>query len=254
MPNIILIGANGKMGHMISELAGSQIIAGIDKLNTTKSFDYPVYEESKDIPTDILNKAQVIIDFSNVNNINSTINFDETAKKPLIIGTTGLTENNLADIIKLSKEVPVLVSSNMSIGINAIVSDIIPFIKTLGPSFDIEIVEKHHNKKVDAPSGTALLIADSIKEGTGIDYEYVFDRSNKHEARNSNEIGISAVRGGTIPGEHTIILAGNDEVIEIKHTAFSRKIFAEGALRAAKWIADQKPGFYNMQDVLGENE
>lgn len=248
MAKILLCGANGRMGHMISELAQDQIVCGYDKFNTQKSFNYPVFDSLSSIPEDLLKEIDVLVDFSNVKSFLDVLAYAYDNKKALVSGTTGLSETDLEKAKEDSKEIPILISSNMSIGINSLVPTIVSLVQNLGPDFDIEIIEKHHNKKLDAPSGTALLFADAINNND--DYKYVFERESKRAERQKNEIGISSIRGGTIPGEHSIILAGNDEVIEIKHTAYSRKIFAQGAIKAADWIIDQKPGFYTYQDIL----
>ena len=172
-------------------------------------------------------------------------------KIPVVLCTTGLSEEQLVAVQKASEQTAVLKSANMSVGINLLLKLLKDAAKVLAPAgYDMELVEKHHNQKVDAPSGTALALADSMNEALGQEYTYVYDRSQKREKRNTKEIGISAVRGGTIVGEHEVLFAGIDEVIEFKHTAYSRSVFGKGALEAAKFLAGKKPGMYDMSDVI----
>lgn len=249
MVRIIMNGCCGHMGQVISGLvaadANAEIVAGIDPAG--KELDYPVFTSAKDCDVE----ADVMIDFSSFKAVDSVIDYCTEKKLPLVECTTGLTPEQLAHLQEMSKEVAVLRSANMSMGINTLLKLVADAAKILAPAgFDMEIVEKHHNLKKDAPSGTALALADSINEACDNAYTYVYDRSERHEARDAKEIGISAVRGGTIVGEHEIIFAGTDEVIEFKHTAYSKSIFGKGAVEAAKFLAGKPAGMYGMQDVI----
>lgn len=255
MVRIIMIGCNGKMGRVISELAAAdeqtEIVAGID-FNTTKYFDYPVFES----PVQCTVEADVIIDFSSTQRFAERLAMSVEKKLPIVLCTTGLSEEQFAQVKEASKKVPVLRSANMSLGVNTLFKLVAAAAKVFAEAnFDIEIVERHHNQKVDAPSGTALAIADAIngalKEAVDEEYAYRFDRSQERKPREKKEIGISAVRGGTIVGEHEVIFAGTDEVVEIRHTAYSKAIFGNGALQAAKFLAGKPAGMYTMSDVIG---
>ena len=250
MTNIILNGCNGRMGKMITELAQNyddlKIVAGVD-LYKTGNEPFPCYANISEVKEE----ADVIIDFSNVKAVDEVMAYAEEKKEGLVLCTTGLSDEQIEKVKSLSEKVPVLRSGNMSLGINTVMkvlNEISP--KLLSAGFDADIVEKHHNKKLDAPSGTALMLADSINEAVSDDYEYVFSRHERRMERPSKEIGISAVRGGTIVGEHEVIFAGPDEIIEIKHTALSRGVFANGALNAALFIDGKNPGLYTMSDVV----
>ena len=253
MINIIMHGCNGKMGQVITGLAANDdnvaIVAGVD-INTEANNGYPVFKSIKECDVN----ADVIIDFSATACMDDLFEYCGEKKIPVVVCTTGLSEEQMDKLTETSKKVAVLKSANMSLGINTI-CDVLTSISALlsDAGFDIEIVEKHHNKKVDAPSGTALALADTINEATDNKFEYVYDRSTKRESRGANELGISAVRGGTIVGEHEIIFAGTDEVIEIKHTAYSKAIFAKGAIEAARFLAGKPAGLYNMKDVISRN-
>lgn len=246
---ILLVGASGKMGRMIAELVPDEIVCGVDQIEDENE-KFKIYSSFNQIPADLIKEVNVIVDFSNQKGFKNTIDFASEHKIPLVVGTTGLTEDDYK-LAEAEKDViPILLSTNMSVGINAILKNIAGFINDLGDNFDIEIVEKHHNQKVDAPSGTALTMAETINTSTGKNLKNVYDRSNVRKPRDKDEIGIVSVRAGTLPGEHSIIIAGIDEVIEVKHTAYSRKIFANGAIRAADWIISQPPGLYTYQDIL----
>lgn len=195
-----------------------------------------------------------MIDFSNAKAADAVLDYCVEKNLPLVFCTTGLSEEQLKKADEASKRIPVLKSANMSLGINVLFDLLKQAVKVFAPAgYDIEIVEKHHNQKLDAPSGTALALADAMNDAMDQAYEYVYDRSRERKKREKNEIGISAVRGGTIVGEHEIIFAGKDEVIEIKHTAYSRAVFGKGAVEAAKYIQDKKAGYYDMQDVVAGN-
>ena len=250
MVGVILHGCNGRMGQMLSELISKdeemKVVAGIEPSGEAKN-DYPVYKSFDELKE----TADVIIDFSTASAIDSLLDYCEKTHTPLVLCSTGLSEAQLGRVERLAKVSAVLVSANMSLGINVLLKLLKNVTKTLyGNGFDIEIVEKHHNQKLDAPSGTALALADVMKEELD-DISYNLDRSKVRKKRERNEIGISAVRGGTIVGEHEVIFAGTDEVIEIKHTAYSRAIFAKGAMSAAKFLKGKSAGKYNMSDVIG---
>ena len=250
MTNIIMNGCNGRMGRMITDIANKdtdvQIVAGIDAYDKVAN-DYPVLTNIFDCNVD----ADVIIDFSTASAIDDLLKYAVEKKIPVVLCTTGLTSEQLYNVQKASEKVAILKSANMSLGINTLMKILKVETEVLANrGYDIEIVEKHHNQKLDAPSGTALALADCINQVLKNEYDYTYDRSSRREKRPEKEIGISAVRGGTIVGEHEVIYAGIDEVIEIKHTAYSRAVFAKGAVDAAKYLASKETGMYNMADVL----
>ena len=250
MVGVILHGCNGRMGQMLSELISKdeemKVVAGIEPSGEAKN-DYPVYKSFDELKE----TADVIIDFSTASAIDSLLDYCEKTHTPLVLCSTGLSEAQLGRVERLAKVSAVLVSANMSLGINVLLKLLKSVTGTLyGNGFDIEIVEKHHNQKLDAPSGTALALADVMKDELD-DISYNLDRTKVRKKRERNEIGISAVRGGTIVGEHEVIFAGTDEVIEIKHTAYSRAIFAKGAMSAAKFLKGKNAGKYSMSDVIG---
>lgn len=250
MTRVIMHGCNGKMGQVITGIVAqdeqSQIVAGID-VNTEIQNSYPVFSSIEDCNVE----ADVIIDFSTAKAVDGLLDYAVKTKIPVVLCTTGLSEEQLAKVEEAAKQVAVLKSANMSLGINTIMKLLQQAAAVFAPAgYDIEIVERHHNQKLDAPSGTAIALADSINEAMGNQYEYVYDRSDRRQKRDAKELGISAVRGGTIVGEHEIIFAGTDEVIEIKHTAYSKAIFAKGAVEAGKFLAGKPAGLYNMSDVI----
>lgn len=250
MVEVILHGCNGRMGQMLSGLIAEdeemKVVAGIEPSGEAKN-DYPVYKSFDELKE----TADVIIDFSTASAIDSLLDYCEKTHTPLVLCSTGLSEAQLDRVENLANESAVLVSANMSLGINVLLKLLKSVTGTLyGNGFDIEIVEKHHNQKLDAPSGTALALADVMKDELD-DISYNLDRTKVRKKRERNEIGISAVRGGTIVGEHEVIFAGTDEVIEIKHTAYSRAIFAKGAMSAAKFLSGKSAGKYSMSDVIG---
>ena len=250
MVEVILHGCNGRMGQMLSELISKdeemKVVAGIEPSGEAKN-DYPVYKSFDELKE----TADVIIDFSTASAIDGLLDYCEKTHTPLVLCSTGLSEAQLGRVERLAKVSAVLVSANMSLGINVLLKLLKNVTKTLYENgFDIEIVEKHHNQKLDAPSGTALALADVMKEELE-DISYNLNRTEVRKKRERNEIGISAVRGGTIVGEHEVIFAGTDEVIEIKHTAYSRAIFAKGAMSAAKFLSGKSAGKYSMSDVIG---
>jgi len=242
-------GALGRMGRVITGLAEADrdavIVAGVDVAEGTAG--YPIYHSLAEVKEE----ADVIIDFSTAKIVDSLL--DTAAEKglPVVLCTTGLNEAQLEKVRETSGRIPILKSANMSLGINTLTGLLKDATKVFGGAgFDIEIVERHHNQKLDAPSGTAIMLADAINDAAGGKYEYIYDRSQRREKRDKKELGISAVRGGTIPGTHEIIFAGPDEVIELRHVAYSRSIFGNGALSAAKYLAGRKPGLYDMNDVI----
>ena len=248
MLNIILTGSSGAMGkclvEMIEESSDMQISAGVDR-SINDQYSFPQFTSFTDEV-----KGDVIIDFSHFSVVPALLDFSEKSGIPAVICTTGLTEDIITRIDDVSKKTALFRSGNMSLGINLLIDLVKKAASVLQGSFDMEIIEKHHNKKVDAPSGTAKMIANAMKEAVESDPRFVYGRAGNEAKREQNEIGIHAVRGGTIVGEHDVIFAGIDEVIEIKHTAASKKVFAQGALEAARFMAGRTPGLYDMNDIL----
>ncbi|MBS5131967.1 MAG: 4-hydroxy-tetrahydrodipicolinate reductase [Lachnospiraceae bacterium] len=250
MVRAIMHGCNGKMGQVISGLAKAdeqiEIVAGIDRYMGITN-DYPVFDSIEKCDVE----ADVVIDFSNAAAVDALLKYCVEKALPVVLCTTGLSEEQLAKVEEAAGKTAVLKSANMSLGINLLMKLLQDAAKVLGPAgYDIELVEKHHNQKVDAPSGTALALADSINEALDQEYTYVYDRSQVRQKRDQKEIGISAVRGGTIVGDHEVIFAGVDEVIEFKHTAYSKSVFGKGAVEAAKFLAGKPAGRYDMSDVI----
>lgn len=250
MIKAMMHGCNGRMGQMISNLVKDDdritIAAGVDTF-TGIANDYSVFETIDKCDVDV----DVVIDFSNASAVDGVLDYCAEKKIPLVFCTTGLSEEQLARVQEVSAQTAVLKSANMSMGINLLMKLLKDAAKVLATAgYDIELVEKHHNQKLDAPSGTALALADSINEAMDGAYEYVYDRSQVRKKREKKEIGISAVRGGTIVGEHEVLFAGVDEVIEFKHTAYSRSVFGKGAVEAAKFLAGKPAGLYDMSDVI----
>ncbi len=251
MVRIIMRGCNGKMGRNITDLVKAdpevEIVAGVD-LYTGVPNDYPVYKAMADIKEE----ADAVIDFASPDMLDDLLAYGTEKNVPLVLCTTGYSEEELAKINEASKKVAILRSANMSMGINTMMKVLETVSAVLADAgFDIEIVEKHHNQKLDAPSGTALALADTINSCLSEEYDYTYDRSTKREKRPKKEIGLSAVRGGTIVGEHEIIFAGTDEVLEFKHTAYSKAIFGKGAIQAAKFLKGKEAGMYDMKQVIG---
>ena len=253
MTGILLSGCNGKMGKAVTksvaESADCEIVGGIDIFNEALN-DYPVFSTPASITNDITEKADVIIDFSNPAALSGLLEYAVKNSIPAVISTTGLSDAQINLIKDASKKIPVFFSANMSLGVNLVCELAKKAANVLGDAFDIEIIEMHHNQKIDAPSGTALMIADSIKEELDDDVKYEYDRHSKREKRTKKEIGIHAVRGGTITGEHQVIFAGLDEIITISHSARSKELFATGAISAAKFICGKPAGLYKMADML----
>ena len=251
MVKIIMHGCNGHMGQVISDIVekdpDAEIVAGIDIADQGKN-SYPVFTDIDACQVE----ADAIIDFSSAKATDKLLEYSAARQIPVVLCSTGLSQEQLAKVEETSRKVAVLKSANMSLGINTLLKLVQDAARVLAAAgFDMEIVEKHHRLKLDAPSGTALALADSINEAMENQYHYVYDRSQKREKRDDKEIGISAVRGGTIVGEHEIIFAGQDEVIEFKHTAYSKAIFGKGAVEAAKFLAGKPAGRYDMSDVIG---
>ena len=254
MINVIMHGCNGKMGQVITGILKddtvAKIVAGVDLYDDGHN-DYPVFSRIKECNV----KADVIIDFCNAKAVDDLLDYALDTQTPVVLCTTGLDERQLARVSEASEKVAILRSANMSLGVNVIIKQLKEFARTLAPAgFDIEIVEKHHNLKVDAPSGTAIALADSINEAMDGEYEYIYDRSQRREKRDAKELGISAVRGGTIVGDHDVIFAGMDEVITISHRAYSKSLFAKGAVSAAKFLAGKGAGMYDMQQVIANEQ
>lgn len=250
MTKVMMHGCNGKMGQVIKGLIladeSVELVAGIDAYTGIDN-DFPVFSTIKECDVEV----DVIIDFSNAGAVDDLLDYCVSTETPVVLCTTGLTESQLERIESDSEKVAILKSANMSLGINMLLKLLQDATKILAPAgFDIEMVEKHHNQKLDAPSGTALALADSINEALNNEYEYNYDRSQERKKREKKEIGIAAVRGGTIVGEHEVIFAGADEVIEFKHTAYSRAVFGKGAIEAAKYLDGKTPKLYSMSDVI----
>ena len=251
MTDMIMHGCNGRMGKMIAGIVADdpdiRIVAGVD-INTKENGSFPVYDSIEKITE----HADVVVDFGNASAVGKVIDWCVANKIPLVECTTGLDDATLAKLKDASSKVAMFKSANMSLGIN-IIQKILKenSAQLVEAGFDVEIVEKHHRTKLDAPSGTALALADSVNDGLTGRKDYVFDRSTRRMVRPDTEIGISAVRGGTIVGDHDVIFAGQDEVITFSHTAYSRAVFAKGAVEAAKYVKGRGPGMYDMSDVVG---
>lgn len=248
MTRIILNGANGKMGKVIqSVVAGRsdcEIVAGVDR--NTQSEGFPVYDSIDKVQEN----ADVVIDFTNPVLIDGLLDYSERTGTPLVIGTTGYDNKQKKQIEDAAENSAVFFTYNMSLGINLLANLAKKAADVLGSDFDIEIVEKHHNQKIDAPSGTAIMLADAISEEFNEPLKYEYDRHSKREKRGKNEIGMHSVRGGTIVGEHEIIFAGRDEIITLSHSARSKEIFAVGAVNAAVYMNGKKQGLYSMKDLI----
>lgn len=249
MTNIAVCGASGKMGRVIYDIISNRsdckVIAGIDKV-TEKYADFPIFEKVADIPE----KPDVIIDFSHPSLLDDLLSYCLTNGVAVVIATTGYSNEQIEKIHKAAESIPVFFTFNMSLGINLLADLAKRATKILGEQFDIEIVEKHHNQKIDAPSGTAIMLANAINEEADNKYNYVYDRHSVRAKRDKKEIGMHAIRGGTIVGEHEIIFAGRDEVITLKHEAHSKSVFAVGSVNAAIFLKDKTAGIYAMDDLL----
>ena len=250
MLNMIISGCNGYMGKVLAAIAaddpGISVAAGFD-IDDRQAGNFPVYKN----PGEFDGEADVVVDFSSPAALDGLIKFGLSKNIPLVFCTTGYSQGQILMIENAAMQIPVFRSGNMSLGINLLADLVNRACSVLGSGFDVEIVERHHRRKLDAPSGTALMLADAAAASLPYDPEYVFERQSRRQPRADNEIGISSLRGGTIVGEHEVILAGLHEVIELRHTAASRDVFAAGAVRAAKFLACVgKPGIYDMSDVL----
>lgn len=248
MTDILIQGIQGRMGRVLCDLIAQrndcQVVGGIDRIS--ENGPVPVVSNFDELSA----KADVLIDFSSPEATRNAIAYCERTKTPFVVCTTGLTQADSDALLRLSQIVPVFKSANMSLGINLLAELAQRAAKLLGLDYDIEIIEKHHHNKIDAPSGTALMLADAIRDASDEDYHYVYDRHDVRQARDPHEIGLHAVRGGSIVGEHDILFCGPDEVITLSHSAASRRVFANGAINAAMFLAAQKPGMYSMKQLL----
>jgi 4-hydroxy-tetrahydrodipicolinate reductase len=248
MIKVILSGSGGRMGAFVADGIEKenemQVVAGVDKFNNGQKF--PVFKNFSEITND----ADIIIDFSNPALLDSLLDFAISKKIPVVLATTGYSDEEISKIKEASKLIPIFFTFNMSLGVNLICSLAKKAASVLGNSFDVEIIEKHHNQKLDAPSGTAIMLANAVNSVFDNKMNYEYDRHSKRQKRSQNEIGIHSVRGGTIVGEHEVIFAGKDEVVSVSHSAFSREVFAVGAIRAAKFLFGKDNGIYDMNDIM----
>ena len=249
MTNIAICGANGKMGktiyNCIKEREDCEVVAGID-MYTEQYADFPIVETPAQLPV----KPDVIIDFSNPAGLDGLLDYCLSTGTPLVIGSTGYNDAQTAKIKSAANQVPIFFTFNMSLGINLLVQLAKKAASILGDQFDIEIVEKHHNQKIDAPSGTAIMLADAINETLDNSKHFVYDRHSRRQKREKAEIGMHSIRGGTIVGEHDVIFAGHDEVLTLSHSAASKSVFAEGAINAALFLKGQPAGLYDMSKLV----
>ncbi len=249
MIRVALNGANGRMCHVIYELIKKRedckVVAGFD-INDTPYADFPIYRDRAQCKEEI----DVIIDFSHVSGIREALEYAVPRGIPVVVATTGSNEEQVAFIKAQAEKIPIFFTYNMSLGINLMAELCKRAAAVLGDQFDVEIIEKHHNQKIDAPSGTAIMLADAVNEAADEKYHYVYNRNTYRRKREPNEMGIHSIRGGTIVGEHTVLFAGRDETIELTHKAASKEVFAVGAVNAAVFLAGQKPGIYDMKDML----
>ena len=248
MIKVIICGASGKMGGFVADACKSdgdiQVVAGVDKINLGQNF--PIFGDFKSINTD----ADVIIDFSNPILLDSILEYAIKTNTAVVLATTGYSDSQIEQIKEASKKIPVFFSFNMSLGVNLICSLAKKAAAVLGDGFDIEIVEKHHNQKIDAPSGTAIMLANAVNSCFGGEKVYEYDRHSKRQKRSPKEIGIHSVRGGTIVGEHDVIFAGHDETVTISHSAQSKEVFAVGSVKAAKFLAEKPADLYDMNSII----
>jgi 4-hydroxy-tetrahydrodipicolinate reductase len=262
---ILLSGALGRMGRAVAAQAEAknaqlaeaglhedrtEIVCGVDPFADKSPFSpgFPVYSSFEVVPADC--PIDVIIDFSHFSLTRALLGFARARKLPLVLCTTAISPDDLALAAETAKEIPVFRSANMSVGIALLKKLVRESEAFLGDDFDVEIVEKHHNRKVDAPSGTALALADAVSSAHEGGFDYVYDRSTRREKRNKRELGISAVRGGNIVGDHSVMFISDNEIIELSHSALSRSVFADGSLRAAAFLKDKAPGMYGMDDMV----
>lgn len=248
MIEIIINGCNGKMGKAVATAINHRqdcsVFAGVDVFNEVEN-SFPTYSNINEV-----SGGDVIIDFSHPSCLSSLLEYAISNKKPLVIATTGYTEADIENIKQAAKLIPIFFTFNMSLGINLLVELAVTASKILGNNFDVEIVEKHHNQKIDAPSGTAIMLADAINHANDDKFRYVYDRQSIRQKRDTNEIGIHSVRGGSIVGDHDVIFAGHDEVVTLSHSAYSKEVFAVGAVNAAIFITSKPAGLYNMKDLI----
>lgn len=251
MTNIAICGASGKMGRVIADIISGRddckTVAGIDKL-TDSYADFPIVETPNGLPV----KPDVIIDFSHPSTLDALLEYCLANGVPIVVATTGYSTEQIAQIKKAAESIPVFFTFNMSLGINLLAELAKKAASVLEGQFDIEIIEKHHNQKLDAPSGTAIMLADAINETLETKCNYTYDRHSVRAKRSDTEIGMHSIRGGTIVGEHEIIFAGRDEVISLKHEAHSKSVFAVGSVNAAVFLKSKQAGLYAMSDMLAE--
>ncbi|MBQ8967752.1 4-hydroxy-tetrahydrodipicolinate reductase [Ruminococcus sp.] len=251
MTDIVICGASGHMGRVIAEVINNRedcrVAAGIDKV-TAQYGDFPIVSSVSELTV----KPDVIIDFSHPSSLDDLLNYCLTNGTALVIGSTGYNDEQTAKIKKAAEQIPLFFTFNMSLGVNLLADLAKRATKILGDQFDIEIIEKHHNQKLDAPSGTAIMLANAINEELDNRCSYTYDRHSVRAKRTKNEIGMHSVRGGTIVGEHEIIFAGRDEVVSLKHEAHSKSVFAVGAVNAAVFLCGKPAGLYAMGDLLAE--
>ncbi len=252
MLKVIIHGINGRMGKVLEEVIKKDsellIAAGIDLNTNNENSPYPIYAS----PAECKKKADVVIDFSHHTAIPDLLDYCLSTNTPVVISTTALSKETLELIENASRKIPVFQSANMSLGISLVLEMLKLCVPILEDNYNIEIIEKHHFNKVDAPSGTAFLLADTINDSCNIKKDYVYGRQGTSNENKITDLGIHAVRGGNMPSEHTVLFAADDEVIEIKHAAFSRNVLVHGAIKAAKYIATAQPGLYNMSFLLNE--
>ena len=253
MIRILLCGANGKMGHVfascVAERGNMEIVAGID-LNTQTYGAFPIYRDFDSCDKE----ADVIIDFSTPAILDNLLSYAKRTKTPVVAATTGYTPEQIASIKEAAKQTAVFFTFNMSLGVNLLTALSVQAVRVLGDQFDVEIIEKHHNQKVDAPSGTAIMLAEAINEACDARYVYEYDRHSRRMKRPKHEIGIHSIRGGTIVGEHEVLFAGRDEQLSLKHTITSKEVFAVGAVNAAAFLMGKPEGLYDMSDLLAEQQ
>ena len=249
---IFLSGCMGRMGRVITEMCEGyddvEIVAGSDVVENAASA-FPIYKD----PNECAEDFDVIIDFSHVSAFEGVTKLAESRNKPIVMCTTGLSEEQKEELLALSQKVGVFYSGNMSLGINVLINLVRKAAAKLYPDFDIELVEEHHNKKLDAPSGTALMIADAMNETLDNQLEYVYERQSKRQKREKKELGIHSIRGGNIVGEHKVMFIGGEEILTISHSAQTRSVFGRGAVAAARYMVDKGPGMYDMQDMIGDD-
>ncbi|MCL2579602.1 MAG: 4-hydroxy-tetrahydrodipicolinate reductase [Oscillospiraceae bacterium] len=253
MVRIILSGIGGAMGKVVAKQSGARddfaVVAGIDP-NTQPAEGCPIFSSAGDLPDDWGQNADVIVDFSHPSALEDTLALAERLRLPLVLATTGLSEGQVSAVGRTAQTVPIFFSFNMSLGINLMSALAKTAARILGGQFDVEIIEKHHNRKIDAPSGTAILLANAVKEALPYSPDLKYERHSSRQRRGQAEIGVHSIRGGTIVGEHELLFAGQDETLRIVHTAYSREVFSTGALSAAQFILDKPAGLYDMNDLI----